>query len=384
MQILRAGVDSLYVAINGTVPVELLAALAAAKAQAAADCRECPIEFANGAIKTMVPATGQAGGYAFVFDTGPLGARFACKETSDKAGWNFFIKPHATAFLTLGFGAVCHKITETFAKLGGIINEISLNRIDYAIDIRADAFTLDLARFIAHPRAKVRPRWGVTDAHHPSAVLAGRRLESVTIGKSPGKQVIVYDKTAEVRARQHFHWFEAWCLNAEDRFARVWRVELRLFRNELKRVRRIKGFADLKSGLPPALCSLMQHVRYVAEGETDRNVSRRQEDPIWQLARQHVETADLLGGIGDLPPDRLVEITLAMKIDCHRKLISGNAAALAAVMELDDPTVERWLPNIVGDAISAAVPTENFRRSLARARLRRDVIFGSDSWASKL
>jgi hypothetical protein len=377
MQIIRAGVDSLYLPIKGTVPTELLAALAAAKAQAATDRRDAPISLAGDALKAMVSASGQAGGFAFVFDTGPPGARFACREASDKPDWNLFVKPHASALLALGFWPVCQKITDTLAAIGGQTIEISLNRIDYAIDIRADDFSLDLDRFIAHPRAKRHPHWSATDVHHPAAVLTGRRLESVTIGKMPGKQVIVYDKTAEVRAKDHPHWFAAWQIDPAETAAHVWRVELRLGRNELKKARRIRTFDDLQTGFRPALCDLMQQVRYVAAGEADPNVSRRRPDPIWQLARQHIDTADLLGGAGDLPPSRLLAITQEMKIDCHKKLIIGNAASLAAVMDWDDPTVDANLPGIIGAAVGDALPTTAFRRSIARARTRCEVMFNA-------
>lgn len=379
MQLIRAGVDSLYLAVKGTLPTELLARLAKAKMQAAQDRRETPIEFPGGHVRAMVPAGGHAGGFAFVFDTGPLGARFACRETSDRPDWNFFVKPPATAFLTLGFGPVVHKTIDTITALQGAVIEISLNRIDYAMDIRADSFALDLEKFIAHPKAKRRPHWGATDVHRPAAVLSGRRLESVTIGTMPGKQVILYDKTAEARARAHPHWFEAWQIDPGDRDARVWRLELRLGRHELKTVRRLKTFDDLRVGLRPALCELMQQVRYVAAGETDPNVTRRRLDPIWDLARKHIARADLLGGTGDLPPGRLLKLDRAMKIECHKKLITGNAAALAAFMDLDDLTIEGSLQDVIGETIVEAVPTEGFRRSLARARERRNVIFSHAS-----
>lgn len=378
MQIIRAGVDSLYLAIKGTLPAELLAALAAAKAQAATDRRDAPISLAGDTVKAMVAAGGQQGGYAFVFDTGPLGARFYCREASDKPDWNLFVKPYATALLALGFWPVCRMITDTLATIGGQTIEISLNRIDYAIDIRADGFSLDLDRFIAHPRAKRRPHWSATDVHHPAAVLTGRRLESVTIGTMPGKQVIVYDKTAEVRAKNHPHWFAAWQIDPAETAAHVWRVELRLGRNALKEARRIRTFDDLQTGFRPALCNLIQQVRYVAAGEADPNVSRRRSDPIWSLARQQLETADLLGGAGDLPPGRLLAITQEMKIECHKKLITGNAASLAAVMDWDDPTVEANLPGLISEAIGDALPTPAFRRSIARARSRREVMFNAD------
>src|SRR5437879_3881306 len=110
MQLIRAGVDSLYLAMKGTLRTEPIAQLAKAKEQAAKDRREAPVGFADSGIKAMVQPTGQTGGYAFVFDTGPLGARFACKEASDRLDWNFFVKPHATAFLTLGFGSAVNVI----------------------------------------------------------------------------------------------------------------------------------------------------------------------------------------------------------------------------------------------------------------------------------
>jgi hypothetical protein len=374
MQLIRAGVDSLYLAMKGTLPTEPIAQLAKAKAQAAKDRREAPVVFADCGIKAMVQSTGQTGGYAFVFDTGPLGARFACKEASDRLDWNFFVKPHATAFLTLGFGSAVKVIIDTLTALGARVIETSLNRIDYALDIRADDFILDIERFVTH--LKCSARWGETDIYRPSAVLSGRRLESVTVGKMPGRQVILYDKTTEVRAKQNSHWLEAWQIEPEDRQARVWRLELRLGSRELKRVRRLRTLDNLGTGLRPALCDLMQRVRYVAAGEVDTNVSRRRPDPIWQLVRHHIETADLLGGVGDLPPERLIAITRAMKIDCYKKLITGNAAGLAAHMALDDAAVKDGLVDIVGSAIGEAVPTDSFHRSLSRARERYDVNFG--------
>jgi hypothetical protein len=376
MQLIRTGVDSLYLAMKGTLPTEFIAQLAGAKTQAAKDRREAPVTFADSGIQAMVQQTGQTGGYAFVFDTGPLGARFACKEASDRLDWNFFVKPRATAFLTLGFASAANVVFDTLTKLGARVVETSLNRIDYALDIRADDFVLEIERFIAHPKAKRRPRWSDSDTYCPSAVLSGRRLESFTVGSMPGWQVILYDKTAEVRAKQTLHWLEAWQIEPNDRQARVWRLELRLGPHELKMIRRIRTLDNLRTGLRPALCDLMQRVRYAAAGEIDTNVSRRRPDPIWQLARNHIETADLIGGTGDLPPDRLIAITRDMKIDCYKKQITGNAAGLAAHLELDDAAVEDGLADIVERAIGEAVPTDSFHRSLTRARERRDVIFG--------
>jgi hypothetical protein len=263
---------------------------------------------------------------------------------------------------------------DILAGIGGTVIETSLNRIDYAIDIRADCFVLEPHRFIAHPKTELHSRWSRKDEHQPAVVLAGRKVESVTIGKMPGKQIILYDKTAEARENRALYWFEAWGIDPRNPDARVWRLELRLGRNALKRDWRIKCFDDLRKRLRPALLSLMGRTRYIRAGEVDLNVSRRRTDPIWDMAIQHIEEADLLGDTGQLPAARLLEITQAMMIECHEKLIFGNTAALAAVMDLDDQTIEDRLPQLLAEKLRGAVSTQSFRRSVVRARRRRDVI----------
>ena len=186
MHIVRAGVDSLYLAIKGILPREVIDQLAEAKALAAKAKREISIDLANGAVSALVSMGGARGGYNYVFDTGELGAHYACREASDRPDWNFFVKPHATALLAHGFWPVIAMIKETLTALGGQIMQISLNRIDYAIDVRADDFTPDLDRFIAHPRAKRRPHVSEKDIFYPSVIYTGRGIETVTIGTMPG------------------------------------------------------------------------------------------------------------------------------------------------------------------------------------------------------
>ena len=62
-----------------------------------------------------------------------------------------------------------------------------------------------------------------------------------------------------------------------------------------------------------------------------------------------------------------------MKIEMHKKLIVGNAAPLAALMELDDQTIEGNLPDIIAATIDDALPTPSFRRNLHNARERHRI-----------
>ena len=341
-----------------------------------AEHRGLPFAFPSGVEVTVAP-NGATGGYSFVWDTGLLGAIWSCRQSTDELDWNFFVKPYATALLARGFQAVVQDVLQHLEQIGGSQAGHSINRMDYAIDIRDDDFELDLANFIAHPRTKRVPHLESRELFRPSAVFTGARLETVTVGKMPGRQVSIYDKTAEAYARQKLHFYEAWGIKHSDRKALVWRVELRLGKRELKERRRIRTIGDLDLHDRPALRDLLDHVRYVLPGQADRNVSRHRLHPIWIAATDHVDRADLLGGLGEIEPARIVEITEAVAIDRYRRNIVGNAAGLGAMLDLEDERIVEELPGIVSAVINEAISTESFQRSLDRARGRRSARFGS-------
>jgi hypothetical protein len=373
MHILRAGVDSVYLAIKGTLPSSLLAQVGAAKEQAMAERRAIPFTF-PGSIEAMIASNGATGGYAFLWDTGLLGASWACRQAADKPDWNFFAKPDATALLAYGFWPVVQQLLQHVQQIGGQQIEHSINRIDYAIDIRADDFQLGLDNFVAHARTKRGPHWESGHEEKSSAVFTGRRLESVTVGRLPGRQIIVYDKTAEARARQKVHFFEAWGIDPADKDARVWRVELRFGKRELKERQGIRMVGNLATDLRPALEDLLRHVRYVLPGQTDTNVSRCLLHPLWELSTKHVQQAELLTGSGEIEPARLMQVTRDMVIERRRKLLIGNAAGLGATMDLDDDAIKGNLSDIVAEAIGTALHEDSFWRSVEKARERSHLL----------
>lgn len=374
MHLIRSGVDSFYLAINGIIPVGLLAHLTATKEQAISEPRAIPFTTPGTNLTAMMVPNGAPGSYAFVWDTGVLGAIWLCKGTADKPDWNFFAKPHATALLTRGFAMGTHEILRHVGQIGGRQVGHSVNRIDYAIDIRADDFELDLDCFVAHARTKRGPYWDTKEKKGSTAVFTGRRLESATVGRMPGRQVIVYDKTAEARTRQKAHFFKAWNIEQSDKAARVWRIELRLGKRELKERLKITTIDDLVHKLKSVLIDLIQNVRYVLPRQQDRNVSRQKLHPIWDLACDHVQQADLLSGIGELDPTSLLRITKEIAIERYEMLITGNAAGLGAMMGLDEETAAGRLPDIVRRVIGDAVLTSSFHRSFARARDKRHLL----------
>jgi hypothetical protein len=133
-------------------------------------------------------------------------------------------------------------------------DDISISRADYCVDILAPDFELIPDHFVMHSAT------GRRDHITPEeTVVHGKsgRVTSVTIGGTRNRQVIVYDKRAEVIARGKSYWWDIWnhtirtCKTAENGscdvpngyitpnpdFARencVWRVEFRAGKNLLK------------------------------------------------------------------------------------------------------------------------------------------------------
>ena len=98
-----------------------------------------------------------------------------------------------------------------------------MNRVDYAIDVLTPypiAIGPDLV--VTHSRRQVK-------AHYDPIVCVSqaRQVQSITIGKMPNSQIIIYDKIAEVKSKRLYEWFKIWSIdrNVEDVYVK--RVEIR-------------------------------------------------------------------------------------------------------------------------------------------------------------
>jgi hypothetical protein len=156
MHVLRGTFDSIYIAIQGSLPPAELERLAIAKEDAIQ--RRCPsfLELGPGQVSAEVLPHGHRGGYRFVVDTGPVGELWACRPGFDGSGWNIFVKPHATALLVHGYLETIRRIFASLEAMGATFIGHSVNRVDYAIDIRADDFLPKLEQFIKPARATCR------------------------------------------------------------------------------------------------------------------------------------------------------------------------------------------------------------------------------------
>jgi len=378
-RLLHAGFDKLDVAFAAEIPETLLLRLAVAKEAAALQREPAFATLGPNKLPAHVMESGGRGGYAFVVDTGTTGERLLFKQPRPKDPWTVFASVKAETLLTLGYHGAQAQLLQRLADLGVRIAEASVNRVDFAIDFLAPGFVLDPNRFATRGRAKERVHWadGKAKTEAASMVIAGRAVQSVTVGKMPGRQVIVYDKRAEVLVRGTKHWFEAWGIAPEDATACVWRIELRAGKKELKECWHIRSFAELEAGIGPMLRDLMQAFRYLAAGEHDSNVSRRAPDPLW-LAAAEVLQRQLADFGGGLARDRLIELTREGAREIYRQQLIGNAIGLLVTEGLANDAILAALPAMLGEPTEPLSPTERWRirDAIRRARERLHFVAG--------
>jgi hypothetical protein len=213
---------------------------------AADERREVLITYA-GLNFQLMPHGGS--GYRFILKGGPDSATWFIKKPNAKDPWGIRLSFGSYFMAMHGLGAAKAHVDLYTAKLGIRFgpDDISISRADYCVDILAPDFELIPDHFVMHSST------GRRDHITPEeTVVHGKsgRVTSVTIGGPRNRQVIVYDKRAEVIARGKSYWWDIWnhtirtCKTAKNgscdglteyltpnpdfaRENRVWRVEFR-------------------------------------------------------------------------------------------------------------------------------------------------------------
>ena len=377
MQVICSGFDGLDVAYMGHVPDGLLSVLERAL-ERAVEARE-PVLVEHGNVRFHVAENGARGGYAFRCDTGDLGATWFFKRPKAKDPWGVRVSVKSLALATYGLAGIRERIEGTLAALDfrlGTQPE-SIGRVDFAVDVLAPGFALRPDNFVMHART--------TRADHEEIEVRqshGRsgRYTSVTIGKMPGRQVIVYDKRLEATQKPgKAIWFEIWrgameqCgLHApdfRDPFdGAVWRVEIRAGKKCLKDRHKITTWNDLRQKLHAVLHDTMNQIRY-AMPCGDSNRSRWANHRLWTLAREAAANADI-ESVGTLDPETALEITRQGQLQIIDQQLVGLAATRVALATKSTSSVDPY--PVATQPIIRAVNSKNgaFHQKIDKARER--------------
>ena len=152
---------------------------------------------------------------------------------------------------------------------------------------------------------------------------------------------------------------------------RIWRVELRAGKKELKDRWQIRTLKDLEDSISDVFTHALTEVRYLDHDQLNSNVSRMHPHPLWLAARAALDQklTDYRSG---LTPGQVKEIEREAARENYRKGILGHAAGFVAVDGLSNEEIEASLPAILADCAKAAIrdPEGRIYKSAHRARER--------------
>lgn len=372
-RLLYSGFDQFDIAFQGAPSPDVLEQLRRAKEQARENGQPALVSIGPQQVAMLVSENGKRGGYAFSCDTGPTGAHWWFKDNNSQSEWNIFVTVHSQALLCSSLVEVMGGLRETLAKMECRVGRESVNRVDYAMDFLAANFELRPELFVCHPRTKLRVHWSkkAGDEDQPSAVLSGRICESVTIGKMPGRQIIVYDKRRDSLVKKKLFWFRVWGLDPEDSSLRIWRIEVRAGKEHLKERWNLRSFDQVFAHIGDVYAKSLEDIRYVLPGQSDTNVSRLRIHPIWTQATETASHAFAKHQVG-LTPEEVREMDRQKYEAIYFQQVMGNAAGLAAARGIDDSSLDEELLTCIVDELNRRLKYRDasFWRSLKRARER--------------
>lgn len=348
MDVLYRGFDGLDFSLQGQIGPALERALDAAKEEAQLRHNQVVLDW-NG-VKLHVAESGARGGYAYRASTGPFGATWFFKKPNGRDPWGIRVSCSSFLLATYGLGEARSRIYNVLGDLEVRLqpNGESISRVDYAIDLLAPEFELSPSQFVMHSNAN-RSDY-VEQSDHLVNGKSGR-VTSVTVGKMPGRQVIVYDKRAEVIAKHKGTWWTIWnatrARNGLEKLnqlqpeeSRVWRVELRAGKKHLKDRWSIRSWHDLAERFGDMIAATASAIRYT-EPTCDGNRSRWPDSSLWSLVRVVLE-ADLFEMRNFAEPDLIKHVHQQAHNQLLEKQMVGLLTTRAAICGVDADALAKF------------------------------------------
>lgn len=381
MKLLHKGFDALDFALPLTITPELAEEMDAVKAFITEiQQEEGIIDLARDNLRIF--PTGARGGFAYhckFFDT--ENHWFLKKPGNTRDKWGTRVSCAARGLALDGIEGVREQLGRELDLLNLYYEPgtESIGRVDFAMDFLAPDFTLNPDHFIMH----ARHGWSQHIAPADMAVH-GRsgRTTSVTIGKNPNRQIIIYDKTEETSRKASYvpiiwmdnldRWDE-WHPNWKDpNESRVWRVEIRFFKEYLKGKAGVRTFADLAEALPDMLRKTVDQIRYT-EPNDDSNRARWPDHPLWKRVREEIE-CDFSTIRSEADRESVDAFVLAEKDQYLARQIAGCMLNRAAIRGLTLPDLRGFTlaqAQMMADSFDEL--SDRTKKKLELARLRYGV-----------
>ena len=380
MEIIHSGFDSLYFSIQGSLSANAVKHYEGLKALAVQQDANEAFHVKGHSNRYHMHSTGKKGGYTYLIDTGRVGSSIAFKSSLARNQHNGFVEISSACLLAYGWREAVSQALEHVQALGFHVVDISINRVDYCIDFLDAQIVIDPRDFVAHARSKKQcylESTSVTEhverqTNHVQVrtVSQADTIKSITIGKMPGRQVIVYDKRAEVIERRKFYWFDAWGIDRHDATRTVHRVEVRAGKSHLKG-QNITTLDDFERYIGHVLIKAVEVNRWIDRPHETANVTRAELHPVWEMVQTHITHA-LAPYTAPITPEVITDRIRQNKRIEYRQQIIGNLGGYLGcegVPYEDIPEELKVILKDVTDSLSMDAPNP-MRKSYLRAKER--------------
>jgi len=373
MKTIYSGFDTICFAVKGALSGKALEHLSIAKEQAQKEQREIPADLGKYKIKVNVSTSGLQGGYAYSVNTGPVGLMLSFKDNLCRTQWNGFVKIRSANLAVFGWRQAVTDALQVLEDIGFYQCGISLNRVDYCMDFLSLRMEFDPTCFVAHARVNKAVHYGhpPTFKHVDKQVnYKSDRVQSITLGKMPGRQIIIYDKRAEAIVKRSFQWFKIWNIDRHDPSQTVHRVELRAGKNELKNFN-IVTLEDFETRIGDLFSKAVHVIRYVNPHVNDTNISRHTSHPLWLHVVDHVQN-QLLDFSSGVEPEDFLEVIREEKAREYIQQMKGLGAGYAVCSNTEYEDIPTVLSEEIHDVLQAAISNDNgkFSKTYIRAKDR--------------
>lgn len=377
-QVLYSHFDGLDVAFQGALPQEKLTELDAAKKAAQLkehEKRGHAIPFGKSGTHVEVAPVGVKG-FGLQFSTGHDGEQWFVKRSTNKEGWNIRVSVKSAAFIGRSLDEVISRLYERLEDWGATILLESVGRVDFAVDFGMDKeWKLRPDCIVAHSNASASVNREVREMPMQE-VVSGRRCTGVTVGKMPGRQVCIYDKTREIAQKGKDYWRKVWKLDDNPEVERVWRVELRAGKRHLKEDWQVSTIAQLREKMGDIFAYTLKKIRLHDYEDENDNITRRAAHTIWSKLYTIVKNGFILNGEC---PNAVIECHREKAVDNFNKLITGLLPSFAYVQGIPVDRLEDAAIKMVRVARSGMnADREKMQQGYKRAKNRYWFLGGRD------
>ncbi len=361
--VLYHGFDGLEFAIMANIPKALSDELAEAKSMAAEFKTASTVT--RGPIHLSVRETGARGGYTYSCSEVETGNWFF-KKPSISDPWGIRFSASSAALAVHGLEGVRERVRHLLSsfEIYAPDSAFNISRADFAVDFMAPDFRLAPNNFVMHSRLS---RKSIDLIEHIEANGRSNRTTSVTVGKMPNRQAIIYDKREEVLVKGKWEWPVIWARSLHGPTAPpldirrqdlipIWRIEIRVAKRHLKDVWGVKGWESFYRLLPEIYAKLLSDIRYCSPSN-DENRARWPSHPMWRTVDELVNT-QLFEFLPNLAPEEYVEIKRDQKVcELHNQIV-GLAISAAGIEGINNGDLRNYLAQI-GKNIQHVIPSNN-------------------------